>query len=157
MPQGVPVRVIAAPQRDCAAVVGASLLAKDASFLNVCVSKKLYDECGASSVLRSCDENMKKVLPGVVVSLSTTDDHDAVRRHGVHARLVRALRQSLEGVVENAAGNKATQESASLLAKWKAADELRCKSMATTCKGKLNRAKTRVEELEEQLVEMSEK
>jgi hypothetical protein len=143
MPKGVPVRVIAAPQRDRAAVVGASILAKDASFLDVNVSRKVYEESGASAVVSSCDERWRKVLPNVVVSLSNTDDHDATRTHGVHARLVRALRQSVEGVVERASGNARTatgQESASLLAKFKTADELRCKSMATTCKGKLNRS-----------------
>ena len=38
-----------------------------------------------------------------------------------------------------------------MLAKWKAADVVRCKSMATTCKGALNRAKQRIEELEKEL------
>ena len=46
---------------------------------------------------------------------------------------------------------KEGDSNSALLAKWKAADELRCKSMATTCKGTLNRAKKRILELEEEI------
>ena len=190
LPLGVTVRVIAAPQRDRAAVVGASLLARDASFPDVCATRKIYEREGATGVLAFCDhacgmvsedekdrneKSARLLLPGVsnmegdhlrrystkqtssvlasiVKSLSSSTDHEAMRIHGVHLRMINALRRSLDLIVEQAETEKeGDSNSAMLLAKWKAADELRCKSMATTCKGTLNRAKKRILELEEEI------
>ena len=185
LPNGVDIRIIAAPQRDRAAVVGASLLARDASFPDVCASRKMYERDGATGVLAFCDgasgildendqaskkgkdhhhhhqQNTQQhvnVLPAIVRSLSTSTDHEAMRVHGVHQRMVNALRRSLDIIVAQAeASKKGDSSSDKLMAKWRAADELRCKSMATTCKGTLNRAKSRITALEEEVVELQKK
>lgn len=56
LPRGVAVRVIAAPERDRAAVVGAAVLARDADFVSsLCVSRQTYKTQGPEAVLKYCD------------------------------------------------------------------------------------------------------
>jgi hypothetical protein len=95
-------------------------------------------------------------LPEIVrlVAESTTD-HEMARRQGVQLRMVQALQTSLTSVLHQqpAELTEAQRETERMLAKWKAADELRCPSMAGTCKSSLARAKAKIEELERQLEE----
>lgn len=56
LPRGVAVRVIAAPERDRAAVVGAAVLARDADFVSsLCVSRQTYLTQGPEAALKYCD------------------------------------------------------------------------------------------------------
>ncbi len=56
LPRGVIVRIIAAPERDRAACVGAAVLACDADFVSSqCVSRKTYENHGPQAALKYCD------------------------------------------------------------------------------------------------------
>jgi hypothetical protein len=193
-----PVQIVAAPERDLAASVGASLLARNVDFgAAICATRQLYEDKGTSGVLAFCDQacgvleatgntsntsdtttndtttttsdttdttsdtttntsDTTTTLPEIVrlVAESTTD-HEMARRQGVQLRMVQALQTSLTSVLHQqpAELTEAQRETERMLAKWKAADELRCPSMAGTCKSSLARAKAKIEELERQLEE----
>lgn len=56
LPLGLPIRVIAAPERDRAACVGAAALASDPKFASgMFISRELYEKDGPETVLKSCD------------------------------------------------------------------------------------------------------
>jgi hypothetical protein len=100
--------------------------------------------------------NTTTTLPEIVRLLAeSTTDHEMARRQGVQLRMVQALQTSLTSVLHQqpAELTEAQRETERMLAKWKAADELRCPSMAGTCKSSLARAKAKIEELERQLEE----